>query len=373
MLSVDLDFTKIKLDCFLMKAQLIKEQILRLIEEQRRAGGQRLEAERQLAKMLGCSRSLVVKVLGDLETEGQVIRKTGSGTFVRRSPGDQMLCIGLIMRHNYNKSDIHFRTLVTALCEYAATLNIRLQIFDNTSKLSPEEYENCEPVAAYRNHRVDGFMLLSRLPLALAGVLAKTGPTVSLNNIFGDGQEIPCITCDYFQAGYLAGRHLLLNGHRRIAYLTEDMNHSETFWELSGFRAALSGADIPLTEDDILESKQSPEIFFNRCVNFFSPLRHTACFVRNLRLVRPLLAAFKKMQADVADHLTLVAVGNYYGEYTPRNQIQITTIDTRLSEMASRGVDTLLSMIKDRKQKTQPFQLLQPILKPAKTKGKHHE
>lgn len=46
--------------------------------------GQRLPAERDLASHYGASRTTVREALTQLETEGMVIRKVGSGTFVNR-------------------------------------------------------------------------------------------------------------------------------------------------------------------------------------------------------------------------------------------------------------------------------------------------
>ncbi|MGI9416719.1 MAG: FadR/GntR family transcriptional regulator [Geminicoccaceae bacterium] len=46
--------------------------------------GQRLPAERDLAAHFGASRTTVREALGQLEMEGMVIRKVGSGTFVNR-------------------------------------------------------------------------------------------------------------------------------------------------------------------------------------------------------------------------------------------------------------------------------------------------
>ncbi|MGN0871160.1 MAG: substrate-binding domain-containing protein [Victivallales bacterium] len=342
------------------KASTVKEQLLKRIKSQRESGRERLAPERELALDFGCSRSTIVKVLDDLEVEGIIYRKGGSGTFIHGLHKRHEISVGLLMRLTYQAADDHFRTIVDALSVHASESGIQLHLFDGLSDIAPDAYRFCAPMTAYEKHKVDGFLLMSRLPLSLAGLLARTAPAISINNIFGDGQEIPAVTCDYFRAGFLAGRHLLAHGHSKIAYLTEDAGHPETFQELSGFRSALETAGIAFLQSDILETKQMPEIFFRRSAHFFSGGNYTACFLRNVNLVRPLLACFNTLQIKVPEDISIITAGDY--SHTRERSPEITVIDTRLREISCAALETLSAMIRDKKQKRPAFRLLEPRL-----------
>ena len=342
-----------------MKTPAVREKILNLIESQRQNGKDRLPPERSLAASFGCSRSTIVKILCDLEVEGVIFRKGGSGTYLRAAPEKQGLRIGILMRHVYQASDEHFCSILDALSECASNTGIQLQIFDNLKETDSQGYERCPPVLAFQHHEVDGFLLISRLPLSFVGFLAKTAPAVSINNLFGDGQEIPGVTCDYFRAGFLAGRYLLALNHRRIAYLTEDCNHPETFRELSGFQSALETAGITLHQADILETKQMPGIFARRCADFFRKNNYTACFLRNLNLVRPLLACFKSWKINVPEDISIIAAGDY-SHLRIRNP-GITVVDTRIRDICREALEVLVSLIQNKKnEKPAAFRLLEP-------------
>ena len=62
------------------------QQLMQLIEEKIKAGdlvpGRALPAERKLAEELQVNRSTVIRALEELTTQGILIRKRGSGTFV---------------------------------------------------------------------------------------------------------------------------------------------------------------------------------------------------------------------------------------------------------------------------------------------------
>ncbi len=343
-----------------MKTAAIKAELEKLIAEHRAKGVERLPSERSLAERFGCARATMVKVLGDLEVEGLVIRKTGSGTFVRMSEEPKSLCIGLLMRLTYQSADDHFRSIVDSLREYADGHNIRLQLFDNLGDVAPEDYDSCAPVTAYRRGEVDGFLLLSRIGLSFAGMIAGVAPVISVNNIFGDGQEIPAVTCDYFRSGFLAGRYLTKFNHKRIAYLTEDANHPETFRELSGFQSALETANICFSEKDILDTRQTPEIFFRRCADFFTAGDYTACFLRNLNMVRPLLACFKTLQIRVPKDISIIAAGDY--SHLRERDPGTTVIDTRLKDIGKTAIEMITDKVQNNKTKAPAFRLLEPRL-----------
>jgi DNA-binding FadR family transcriptional regulator len=66
--------------------QRIAEEIARLIDEGTFKSGERLPAERDLARSLNVSRSSLREALGTLEMQGRVVIKIGSGAYVAKAP-----------------------------------------------------------------------------------------------------------------------------------------------------------------------------------------------------------------------------------------------------------------------------------------------
>lgn len=68
------------------KSQLVKEELINKIRTGEYALGDQLPAEPELAEIYNVSRGTVRKVLGELDDEGIISRRTGAGTFVMATP-----------------------------------------------------------------------------------------------------------------------------------------------------------------------------------------------------------------------------------------------------------------------------------------------
>ena len=65
----------------------VMEELERLIKGRKFQPGEKLPSVESLTEILGVSRSTVREALANLETQGLIIRKQGSGTFVSYSSG----------------------------------------------------------------------------------------------------------------------------------------------------------------------------------------------------------------------------------------------------------------------------------------------
>ena len=72
-------------------ANSITNRLREAIEAGAFGNGDQLPPERQLALALGTARSTVRKSLDQLESEGMVVRRVGSGTFVNYSAGRNVM------------------------------------------------------------------------------------------------------------------------------------------------------------------------------------------------------------------------------------------------------------------------------------------
>ena len=69
----------------LAKYEIIKEDIIQMIEEKKFKPGDKIYSEGELKKLYNVSSTTVVRALQDLVLSGYLIRKQGEGTYVRKS------------------------------------------------------------------------------------------------------------------------------------------------------------------------------------------------------------------------------------------------------------------------------------------------
>ncbi|WP_350346527.1 LacI family DNA-binding transcriptional regulator [Heyndrickxia faecalis] len=73
-------------------------------------------------------------------------------------------------------------------------------------------------------------------------------PIVLVNRYDPKVQNVPYVTGDNFQTGYLATKHLLQHGHKEIGLIYSVPNVSTTVGRIEGYKAALSEYQLPFRE-----------------------------------------------------------------------------------------------------------------------------
>ena len=123
------------------------------------------------------------------------------------------------------------------------------------TSVEPEGSGTEYALPAMMERRVDGILLAAPQmedDEALTHVLDPTLPVVSVNHI--SGGAIVAVTADDVNAGYLATRHLLAQGHRAIGTLTGPAHRKLTMSRLDGYRRALHEATVEPAEDLVEEA-----------------------------------------------------------------------------------------------------------------------
>lgn len=104
-----------------------------------------------------------------------------------------------------------------------------------------------DAVDMLRSKRVDGLIVTSsRVGVVYLEHLERIGvPIVLVNNHSEEmGPYTFSISVDNVHGGYLASRHLINAGHRRIAFVTGPADHSSSLGRQEGYRQALAQAGI---------------------------------------------------------------------------------------------------------------------------------
>lgn len=111
-------------------------------------------------------------------------------------------------------------------------------------------------IPALVERRVDGILLAApqmEVDRALAGVLRRTVPTVSLHHV--PGGDVTTVGSDHVLTGRLATQHLVDGGHRQIATITGIRGRRVTQSRLRGYRRALEAAGLPFDAELVDEGE----------------------------------------------------------------------------------------------------------------------
>ena len=91
-------------------------------------------------------------------------------------------------------------------------------------------------------------------------LLRESGVPYVMLNRHADNERDDCILCDEEQGGYLAAKHLIENGHRKLAMLSYSDVVYSTRVRLQGFRRACREAGIPEEDSAFAIMRGSDEI-----------------------------------------------------------------------------------------------------------------
>jgi GntR family transcriptional regulator, arabinose operon transcriptional repressor len=223
--------------------------------------GQRLPSEADLVKTFGASRITVGRALRDLQQEGLVERRAGSGTYVRRAH-DQALpgrfSFGLLIP-DLGETEI-LEPIVRSLTTAPGARDQAFLSAGGAPDSSPGQREAAawERCAQFIDRRVAGvfFAPLELTPdkdevnARIVAALEAAGiPIVLLDRPtlpYGRREEHDLVGIDNRRAGYQITDHLLRLGARRVAFVSLANAASTVDARRAGYREALHTVGVPV-------------------------------------------------------------------------------------------------------------------------------
>lgn len=109
-------------------------------------------------------------------------------------------------------------------------------------------------------HNFDGYILISKevADQALPALRKRELPTVLIGRA-PDFPDLHRVDVDNVQGGYRATKHLIDQGHRRIAAISGPLHTQESVDRLEGYKKAFLEAHLPLEDDVIVVGSYSQE------------------------------------------------------------------------------------------------------------------
>jgi LacI family transcriptional regulator len=207
----------------------------------------------------------------------------------------------------------------------------------------------------------DGIIVAGRENCAAAELLqlAARGVAVVVLQEHSPNPNIRSVSVDLEAGGYLATRHLIELGHRRIAHVMEELPESDTRRDrIDGYRRALAEAGLPfdpsvvvITENSMTGgSKAIEQLLQDR-------QRPTAAFMYNDQMAIGALHALRTHGLRVPDDFAVVGFdGIAMGQFTAP---PLTTIDHPREDLGRLAIEALISTIEKRPLK--PKEHLLPV------------
>jgi LacI family transcriptional regulator len=193
--------------------------------------------------------------------------------------------------------------------------------------------------------RIDGLVLATvRLEDPILERLDANGmPYVLLNRTSGDRL---CVRGDDELGGYLATRHLISQGHRRIGAVAGPLTVSTSIYRLNGFRRAHVEAGIDIDEDLVVASSLDAEGGLGGGWKLLSRQDPpTAIFAVNDITALGVMAVARDLGVAIPDDLAIVG----YNDSTVAALLPtpLSSVSLPLEELGATAIDLLLGRIRE--------------------------
>lgn len=233
------------------------------------AQGSRLPSENDLVRRFGVSRMTVVKAIKELQQEGFVERKVGSGTYVKARAVEGGRIFGLLIPE-LGQTEI-FEPICQGMSQSPLTGRHSLLWGNSFGGTRPKEQIAEELCEQYIKQKVSGVFFA---PLELTPAMDEVNrritsaldraniPVILLDRCFlpyPSRSKYDLVGIDNRRTGYSSVEHLVRAGARRVAFLGKRLSADTVDARIAGYREALLAHGLLQNEDLVFRCDPSEE------------------------------------------------------------------------------------------------------------------
>jgi GntR family transcriptional regulator, arabinose operon transcriptional repressor len=221
--------------------------------------GDRLPSEAELGKRYNTSRITVAKAVHELQLQGLVSRRPGSGTHILAPIASTDHVFGLLIP-DLGRTEI-FEPICNGMMRSPLSKPHSLLWGHSMGELTQQQKEAEQLCHKYIAQKVSGvfFAPLEFTPekdivnRRIASAFDRAGiPVVLLDRCFAPyplRSKYDLVGIDNRSAGFLITQHLLLHGARRIVFVARRLSASTVHGRIAGYREALLSRGVHLQHD----------------------------------------------------------------------------------------------------------------------------
>ena len=315
--------------------------------------GARLPSETELIRKFGVSRMTVVKAIQQLQLEGLLIRRAGSGTYAANGAGDERLVFGLLIPE-FGQTEI-FEPICRGMMRspLAATHSLLWGHSLSSGKhLSEEAEQLCE---RYIEQNVSGVFFGPReFPPPRQEVNGRILRALDKANIpvvlldrgllkYPARSDYDLIGLDNRRAGYIVTDHLIRQGGTHIAFFAREGSAETVEDRIAGYHEALYDHDMPISKELVLRGDASDKAFVE---NALRTRKMDSIMCANDRTAASLMQVLLSLGVRIPSDIRIAGVDDV--KYASLLPIPLTTFHQPCEEIGAVSMSAMLERIRNR-------------------------
>lgn len=324
--------------------------------------GSRLPSEAELIRKFAVSRMTVVKALQQLQQQGLLVRRPGSGTYVANGVKDSGLVFGLLIPE-LGQTEI-FEPICRGMVRspLAATHSLSWGHTLSSGKHQAEEAEQlCQ---TYIEQRVSGVFFGPQefgpprqdVNGRILRALSKADiPVVLLDRCvlkYPDRSEYDLIGLDNRRAGYIVTDHLIRQGGTGIAFFAREGSAETVEDRISGYHEALYDHNLPISKELVLRGDASDKTFVETALRL-KQIDSIMC--ANDHTAASLMHTLINLGVRIPQDIRIAGVDDV--RYASLLPIPLTTFQQPCAEIGAVSMSAMLERVRNRELPTRSILL----------------
>ena len=250
--------------------------------------------------------------------------------------------IGLLVTASANP---FFAEVVKGVEDYCFSQGFSLILCNTENQLERQRHY----LRMLMEKRVDGLLVIcTDLDQEIQNLLRGYQQVPQVVMDWGGTSDFANVINDNVRSGaYLAGRHLMEQGHRHIACITGQLHKQTTQLRLDGVRDALGEFDVTLADSDILEGDYEMQSGHDAMLELLRrPQRPTAVFAFDDPMAIGAICAAAQAGLRIPEELSVIGYDDV--EMAQFSNPPLTTIRHPKAELGAHAVELLVSRIRNK-------------------------
>jgi DNA-binding LacI/PurR family transcriptional regulator len=312
--------------------------------------GERLPSEAELGERYNTSRITVAKALKELQLQGLVSRRAGSGTHVLAPAVSSGHVFGLLIP-DLGRTEI-FEPICHGMMQSPLSKPHSLLWGHSMGEASQQEKEAEHLCHKYVAKKVSGvfFAPLEYTPekdavnKRIVSALDRAGIQVVLLDRcyapYSMRSKYDLVGIDNRRAGFLITQHLLLHGVKRVAFIAKPLSASTVLARIAGYREALFAYGIPVQQNLVCRGDPDNPDFIRRVLKDCRP---DAIVCANDFTAARMMAGLMNHGICVPDEIRIVGIDDV--KYSSLLPVPLTTQHQNCADIGAMAMVTMLQRV----------------------------